>query len=58
MGLVPSLLNALSEKGLWEQAKENSVMDCIECGCCSYVCPANRNIIQAIKRAKAEISRK
>ena len=25
---------------------------CMECGCCSYVCPAKRNIVQRNKMAK------
>lgn len=25
---------------------------CMECGCCSYVCPANRPLVQVNKLAK------
>jgi electron transport complex protein RnfC len=28
---------------------------CMECGCCSYVCPAHRSLIQNNKIAKAEL---
>ena len=28
-------------------------MNCVECGCCTYVCPAKRNIVHYIKNAKA-----
>jgi electron transport complex protein RnfC len=57
VGLSPCLLGLLCEKGLWEQAKELGVLDCIECGLCAYVCPANRGLVQAIKRAKLEVAR-
>ena len=29
---------------------------CMECGCCSYVCPANRSIVQTNKLAKAKLN--
>ena len=31
------------------------VMLCIECGCCSYVCPANRPLVQNNRLAKGEV---
>jgi electron transport complex protein RnfC len=53
-GLMPCLINLASEKGYWTQAKAYGCLDCIECGICSYVCPANRTIVQSIRRAKME----
>ena len=36
--------------------------ECIECGCCAYVCPAKRPLTQGFKemkrRVKAEMARK
>jgi electron transport complex protein RnfC len=32
---------------------ELSLMACMECGCCSFVCPANRPLVQTNKLAKA-----
>ena len=31
------------------------VLSCMECGCCSFVCPANRPLIQNNRIAKAEL---
>ena len=31
------------------------VQACMECGCCSFVCPANRPLVQTNKLAKALI---
>ena len=30
-------------------------MDCIECGCCSYICPARLPLVQIFRAAKAAI---
>ena len=53
-GLMPCLINLAAEKELWPQAKKYCALDCIECGVCNYVCPANRRLVQSIKRAKLE----
>ncbi len=34
--------------------EKNKIMLCMECGCCSYVCPAGRPLVQNNKLAKAE----
>ena len=54
VGLMPCQINLASEKSLWGQAKEYGALDCIECGICNYLCPANRRLLQTIKRAKLE----
>ena len=56
MGLVPSMLSILSERGDFQKCRDSyGLMNCIECGCCTYVCPAKRNIVQYIRLAKGEI---
>lgn len=30
-------------------------MECCECGCCSYICPAKRNLTQSIKSMRKDI---
>jgi len=30
-------------------------MECIECGTCNYICPANRNITQSVRTMKRAI---
>jgi len=52
MGLSPSRLSKYGEAEALEQMAEWNVMDCIECGCCSYVCPARRPMVQHMKRGK------
>ena len=58
MGLNPSVIGQLIEKGKFEEAKEYGVMDCFECGSCSFVCPSNRPMVQFAKWAKREIAKK
>ena len=55
MGLVPSMLSILGQRGLFQEAKEAyNLLDCVECGSCVYVCPSKRNIVHYIKLSKAQ----
>jgi electron transport complex protein RnfC len=58
MMLQPSLIGLFIEKGHYEEAKNYNVMDCFECGSCTFVCPANRPMVQWVKRAKRELAKK
>ncbi|MCL5977306.1 MAG: electron transport complex subunit RsxC [Nitrospirae bacterium] len=53
MGLMPSMLSVLSEKGFYEETKEYNLFDCFECGSCTYVCPSKRPIVQLVRLAKS-----
>ncbi|MBI5196273.1 MAG: electron transport complex subunit RsxC [Nitrospirae bacterium] len=55
MGINPSMLSILSEKGHYEEAKEYNLFDCFECGSCAYVCPSNRPMVQFIRLAKSMV---
>jgi electron transport complex protein RnfC len=55
MGLNPSMLSILSEKGRYEETKEYNVFDCFECGSCAYVCPSNRPMVQFMRLAKSQV---
>jgi Na+-translocating ferredoxin:NAD+ oxidoreductase subunit C len=56
--LLPTSINLASQKQLWQEAGLYGAVDCIECGLCSYVCPSNINLVQSIRRAKWEVSRR
>ncbi|MFH1622332.1 MAG: electron transport complex subunit RsxC [Candidatus Omnitrophota bacterium] len=56
MGLEPGLISLAIAKDKLDLAESYGVMDCIECGLCSYICPANRNLVQAIQSAKKKIN--
>lgn len=55
MYLLPNMLGSAMEKGLLDKAEAFYATDCIECGCCSYVCPSKRPLTQWIRTAKADI---
>jgi len=56
MGLVPSDLSIICEAGKVDEMMEHNIMDCKECGCCAYVCPARRPIVHWIKLGKAALA--
>ena len=51
--LNPSLLGLMARKGLYEEMKQAHLMDCMECACCSYVCPSGIPLVQSFRVAKA-----
>jgi electron transport complex protein RnfC len=53
----PYLLMTLAEKGLWDRAELEGITECMECGSCSYVCPANRPLLDYIRLGKATVNR-
>ncbi len=58
MKLQPSYIGLYIEKGHYEDAKAYNLMDCFECGSCTFVCPANRPMVQWVKKAKRELAKK
>lgn len=54
MGLEPYLLMTLARNNLTERMEEERVMDCIECGSCSFTCPAYRPLLDYIRLGKAK----
>jgi electron transport complex protein RnfC len=53
--LLPTNLAKFAERGMWIEAEEYHALDCIECGCCAYVCPAHIPLTQLIRLAKNHI---
>ena len=54
---MPFQLDQLSRKKDFERAEDEHAMSCMECGCCTYICPSKRYLVQSIRLAKAEIGR-
>lgn len=55
MGLAPNtLMNATDHKD-WERVEKEHVMDCIECGSCSFTCPAHRPLLDYVRMGKARV---
>jgi electron transport complex protein RnfC len=57
LNLEPFLLMTLSDKGLFERAEKEKITDCMECGSCSYTCPASRPLLDYIRLGKTTVLR-
>ena len=53
MGLVPTKIALAAKKNQVDVLKEYNTMACMECGCCTVTCPAQRYIVQSIRLGKA-----
>lgn len=53
MGLQPLNITAYIGLDLIEEALDLGLMNCIECGICSFVCPSNRALVQQLKFGKS-----
>ncbi len=57
MGLQPNEIGVYVEAEKAEETERFGTMECFECGCCSYVCPSKRPLVQFIKLAKIELGK-
>ena len=55
MQLVPTKIDAATRRRRWDVADEMHVLSCLECGSCTFVCPAKRQLTQSCRTAKAGI---
>ncbi len=53
--LVPTNIAQYVDANMLDAAAEWGLLNCCECGCCSYVCPANRFLVQSLKLGKEEV---
>jgi electron transport complex protein RnfC len=51
-GLSPTTLYKWIEHREYQEAMAAGLMDCKECGCCGYVCPARIPLVQGMKLGK------
>lgn len=58
MSLLPTTLVRLVKGEKWDDLKEYNINECIECGCCSYVCPSKIPLVHFIKLGKLQIQKK
>ena len=55
MGLEPYLLARQAEMQLWDEMEDHNIMDCIECGCCTFTCPSHRPLLDYVRLGKATV---
>ena len=56
MGLNPAFLMRDVQYADWEATEKGYIVDCIECGSCSYTCPSNRPLLDFIRTGKQKVS--
>lgn len=56
VSIMPLFIGSAVEQGLYDRAESANAMDCIECGCCTYVCPSKRPLVQWIRLSKGDIA--
>ncbi len=54
-GIDPAAISKAHQNDDFEALQKAGVELCMECGCCSFVCPAKRPIVQNNKLAKADL---
>ncbi|MEA5014468.1 MAG: electron transport complex subunit RsxC [Candidatus Limiplasma sp.] len=56
--LAPALIDQYTRKEMLEEAEKLCAMNCMECGICSWSCPARRHLTQSIRLSKKLIRQK
>ncbi|MDR2024449.1 MAG: electron transport complex subunit RsxC [Hungatella sp.] len=54
--IVPQMLMDAAERSDMERFVKINGMECCECGCCAYICPARRPLTQAFKEMRKEVA--
>jgi Na+-translocating ferredoxin:NAD+ oxidoreductase subunit C len=57
MGLAPKEIGIFVEAGKGHLTEKFGLFDCFECGCCAYVCPARRPLVQFARLAKIQVKK-
>jgi electron transport complex protein RnfC len=53
--LHPVLMNNALDAGDFDEAAQIGLLDCIECGACTYVCPAHIKLVQRFRVGKFKL---
>jgi electron transport complex protein RnfC len=56
MYLMPNYIADAAKDEDWAKTEMWGALDCFECGCCSYTCPAYIPHVKYVRQAKAEIA--
>ncbi len=57
LGLEPDQVSIRVEAGRPLETETFGALDCYECGCCTYVCPSERPLVQFMQLAKSSLRR-
>jgi electron transport complex protein RnfC len=52
---MPLMMFKAWQSGDLAEMQAQNMMDCMECGCCAYTCPATIPLVQAFRAGKQRI---
>ena len=55
MRLTPLLMYQAERNGDLTELKKLHLMDCMECGCCAYICPGTLPLVQSFRAGKQRL---
>jgi len=55
MALLPVELGRLVKAEKWDKLHDYNIKDCVECGCCAYLCPSKLPLVHLVKLGKLKI---
>lgn len=58
MGLAPTQLTKFVKFDHYDEAETWGILDCVECGCCQYSCPAHIRLVHWIRLGKNKVMEK
>jgi electron transport complex protein RnfC len=58
MGLAPTQLMRFVKFDHYDEAETWGILDCVECGCCQYSCPARIRLVHWIRLGKNKVTEK
>ena len=58
MGLAPTQLMKFVKFDHYDEAETWGILDCVECGCCQYSCPAHIRLVHWIRLGKNKVTEK
>ena len=58
MHLEPLFMYQYASKNMLDELEEAHVMDCMECGACTYACPGRMHLTQMFKVGKLRLGEK
>jgi Na+-translocating ferredoxin:NAD+ oxidoreductase subunit C len=54
-GTLPAYVGTVYKK--WDLVENEQIIDCMECGSCSYICPSGRPLLDYIRLGKSTVSK-
>ena len=58
MNLLPNVIKEAVCANDFDKLAKLNLNDCIQCGSCTYVCPAEQHPLQYVRTGKAKLSRR